>query len=141
MMEQRLSLLTLGVADLAKATAFYETKFGWQNSAASNANISFFTLNGIQLALYSSTALAEDATVAPVGSGFRGFTLAHNARSEAEVDELIATLRAKGVEIVKEPQRVSWGGYSSYVADLDGHLWEIAFNPFLELDEAGNVKA
>jgi uncharacterized glyoxalase superfamily protein PhnB len=97
----------------------------------SSENIVFFDLNGIHLSLYNRTALAEDAAVDPAGSGFKGFTLAHNVGSENEVDTLIEDLRNKGVKIVKEPQKVFWGGYSSYVSDPDGNLWEIAFNPFL----------
>ncbi|MEO1033740.1 MAG: VOC family protein [Bacteroidota bacterium] len=139
-MEQRLTIITLGVSDLKKATDFYELKFGWEKSTASNAHISFFALNGIYLSLYPRKALAEDATIDSKGHGFKGFTIAYNARSENEVDQLIEDLRSKGVEIVKEPQKVSWGGYSSYVSDLDGHLWEIAFNPYLELDDKGNIK-
>lgn len=139
-MEQRLTIITLGVSDLIKSTNFYETQFGWKKSDLSNEYISFFTLNGIQLALYGRNELAEDATVNPDGNGFKGFTIAYNAKSEREVDQLIENLRAKGVEIIKEPQKVVWGGYSSYISDLDGNLWEIAFNPFLSLDKNGNVK-
>ena len=139
-MEQRLTIITLGVSDLKKATEFYASKFGWKKSGSSNENITFFPLNGVLLALYGNNELAEDATVNPEGNGFKGFTLAYNARSEKEVDQTIAELRAKGVEIIKEPQKVNWGGYSSYVSDMDGNLWEIAFNPFLGLDEKGNIK-
>ncbi len=139
-MEQRLTIITLGVSDLKKSTDFYKTKFGWKKSELSNEHISFFTLNGIQLALYDRNELAEDATVNSNGNGFKGFTLAYNTKSEKEVDQLIEKLRAEGVKIIKEPQKVIWGGYSSYVSDLDGNLWEIAFNPFLGLDEKGNVK-
>ncbi len=139
-MEQRLTIITLGVSDLEKATDFYENKFGWKKSEASNDNISFFLLNGIYLSLFPKTELAEDATVNADGSGFRGFTIAYNTRSEAEVDNYIETLRANGVDIIKEPQKTNWGGYSSYIADLDGNLWEIAFNPFLKLDGDGNIE-
>lgn len=138
-MEQRLTIITLGVSDLKKSTDFYKTKFGWNTSEFSNENISFFILNGIQLALYNSNELAEDATVNSNGNGFKGFTMAYNTRSEKEVDQLIEKLRAKGVEIIKEPQKVIWGGYSSYVADLDENLWEIVYNPFLKLDNKGNI--
>jgi len=139
-MEQRLTIITLGVSDLNKSTDFYESKFGWEKSELSNEYISFFTLNGIQLALYERNELAEDATVDSDGNGFKGFTLAYNTKSEKEVDQLIEKLRKKSVEIIKEPQKVNWGGYSGYVSDIDGNLWEIAFNPFLRLDEKGNVK-
>jgi catechol 2,3-dioxygenase-like lactoylglutathione lyase family enzyme len=138
-MQQRLTIIGLGVSDLKQSTHFYETAFGWTKIAASNNFITFFQLNGILLSLYPNDKLAEDATVDAEGSGFKGFTLAHNLRSEQEVDELIETLRTKGVTIVKEPQKVDWGGYSSYVSDLDGNLWEIAYNPFMTMDEKGNV--
>ena len=138
-MEQRLTIITLGVSDLKKSTQFYESKFGWKKSESSNEHITFFTLNGIQLALYGKNELAEDATVDSDGNGFKSFTLAYNVRSEKEVDQTIAELREKGVEIIKQPQKVNWGGYSSYVSDLDGNLWEIAFNPFLGLDKNGNI--
>jgi hypothetical protein len=130
-MEQRITFFTLGVNDLQVSTGFYENTLGWKRSPMSSENIVFFELNGIHLSLYNRKALAEDATVNEEGSGFKGFTLAHNVGSEKEVDDLINELRNKGVTIVKEPQKVFWGGYSSYIADPDGFLWEIAFNPFL----------
>ena len=139
-MEQRLTIITLGVGDLKKSTEFYENNFGWKRSSSSNENIVFFYLNGIQLALFDKNELAKDATVDSGGTGFKGITLAYNTRNETEVDEIIKNLRAKGVKIVKEPAKVFWGGYSSYISDLDGHLWEIAFNPYLPLDEKGSVK-
>ena len=139
-MEQRLTIITLGVSDIKKSTDFYQTKFGWKKSESSNEYISFFTLNGVQLALYERNELAEDATVNAKGNGFKGFTISYNTKSEKEVDHLVAKLKEQGVEIIKEPQKVNWGGYSSYVSDLDGNLWEIAYNPYLELDKDGNVK-
>lgn len=138
-MEQRLTIITLGVLDLKKSTEFYESKFDWKKSKSSNEYISFFRLNGIQLALYGNNELAQDATVNSKGNGFKSFTLAYNTQSEKEVDQLIERLRARGVKIIKEPQKTNWGGYSSYVSDLDGNLWEIAFNPYLKLDKIGNV--
>ena len=130
-MEQRITLMTLGVSDLKISTDFYENKFGWKRSDLSNESLVLYALNGIHIALYDREELAKDATVDPVGDGFKGFTIAYNARSEKDVDDLISSLRNKGVKIVKEPQKVFWGGYSSYIADPDGNLWEIAFNPFL----------
>ena len=138
-MEQRLTLITLGVADVNRATEFYEQKFGWKKAASSNDDITFFMLNGMMLSLFNRDSLAEDAAVSSAGTGFKGFTLAWNARSEAEVDAIVSDLKSKGVTVVKEPQQVFWGGYSGYVADVDGNLWEIAFNPFLSMDEHGNV--
>ena len=139
-MQQRLSIITLGVKDVKAATEFYENKFGWSKLPSSNEHITFMQLNGILLALFQINELAKDATVDSDGNGFKGFTLAYNTRSEKEVDDIIAELAKKGVKIVKQPAKVFWGGYSSYVADLDGHLWEIAYNPNLEIDTQGNIK-
>jgi uncharacterized protein len=139
-MDQRLTIITLGVSDLKKSTAFYENNFGWKKLSTSTEDIVFFQLNGIQLALFGKGELAKDATVDNDGKGFKGITLAYNTKSEHEVDEIVKGLKAKGVKIIKEPSKVFWGGYSSYISDLDGNLWEIAFNPYLPLDEKGNVK-
>lgn len=130
--EQRITLLTLGVADLAAARHFYEDIFGWEASPASNEAIRFYPLpGGLHLSVYGREALAEDAEVSATGSGFRGFSLAYNTRSQQEVDDIMANLATKGVRIVKKARQVFWGGYSGYIADPDGHLWEIAFNPHL----------
>ena len=139
-MEQRLTIITLGVTDLKKSIEFYEHNFGWKRLSSSTEDIAFFQLNGIQLALFGKSELAKDAAVDNDGKGFKGITIAYNTRSEVEVDEIIRRLREKGVKIVKEPAKVFWGGYSSYISDLDGNLWEIAFNPYLQLDEKGNIK-
>lgn len=139
-MQQRLTIVGLGVKDLKASTSFYETQFGWTKTKSSNDDITFFQLNGILLSLYHREKLAEDATVDPEGSGFKGVTLAYNTRSEEEVDDIIKRLSDAGVNIVKQPEKVFWGGYSSYIADPDGHLWEIAYNPFLPLNEEGNVE-
>ncbi|MGD9992630.1 MAG: VOC family protein [Salinivirgaceae bacterium] len=133
-MEQRITFITLGVADLQASIDFYENKLGWKRDALSTGDIIFFKLNGLMLSLYPREELAKDATVDAAGSGFKGFTLAHNLGSEMEVDSLIASLKSKGVQPVKEAQKVFWGGYSSYIADPDGFLWELAFNPFLKND-------
>jgi catechol 2,3-dioxygenase-like lactoylglutathione lyase family enzyme len=126
-----MTIITLGVSDLKRSRDFYERIFGWKPDESSSGDIVLFKLNGIMLALFPSNALAEDAGVDEKGSGFKKFTIAHNLGSEKEVDDLIAALRSNGVRIVKEPQKVFWGGYSSYIADPDDNLWEIAFNPFL----------
>ena len=140
-MEQRLSLITIGEYDLKAMTNFYETKFGWQKMDSSNDDVSFFKLNGILFSLYPFDKLAEDAEVPAKGSGFNKFTLAHNVRSFQEVDSLFEDLKQKGVPIIKNPQKVFWGGYSGYVADLENNLWEIAYNPFLKMDKNGNIIA
>lgn len=139
-MEQRITIIGLGVADLEKSTHFYEEILGWKKSPTSTDTITFIQLNGVLLSLYPREKLAEDATVDHAGSGFKGFSLAHNTRSEEEVDQIIAELEEKGVKIVKRPEKVFWGGYSSYIADPDDNLWEIAYNPFLALDTNGNVE-
>ena len=126
-MNQHLHIITLGVEDFKKSFDFYSKTLGWKASSNSNDDIAFFQAGGVVLALYPREKLAEDAVISPEGSGFSGFTLAYNAQSEAEVDAVIAVLRSKGVKIVKEPQKVFWGGYSSYFADPDGNvmgLWE-----------------
>jgi uncharacterized protein len=138
-MEQRLNIITLGINDLASMTAFYQNVFGWEKSEMSSKNISFFKLNGILLGLFERKALAEDATIDHHGEGFKGFTLAYNARSEKEVDDIINDLGAKGAKIIKAPHYVFWGGYSGYVADLEENLWEVAYNPYLPLAEDGSV--
>jgi uncharacterized protein len=131
-MEQRVTFITLGVRDLKTSIDFYENKFGWKRSESSNDALVLYQLNGIHIALYSREELAKDATVDSNGNGFKGFTISYNVWSEKEVDDLIKTLKEKEVKIVKEPQKVFWGGYSSYIADPDGNLWEIAYNPYLK---------
>ena len=138
-MEQRLTIIGLGVKNLKVSSEFYEEKFGWKKTESSNESIVFFQLNGMLLSLYPIDKLAEDAGVSIEGEGFKAFSLAYNTRTKEEVDTLIETLEAKGVKIVKQPEKVFWGGYSSYIADPDDNLWEIAFNPYLKLDEKGNV--
>jgi catechol 2,3-dioxygenase-like lactoylglutathione lyase family enzyme len=132
-MEQRMNYITLGVSDLKTSRNFYENVFGWKPLPASDENIVFFQLNQIILGLFPDHSLAEDAGVDATGTGFKKFSLAHNVRSEKEVDELFADLESKGATVIKRPAKVFWGGYSSYIADPDGNLWEIAFNPFLEI--------
>ncbi|MBV6397526.1 MAG: Metallothiol transferase FosB [Anaerolineales bacterium] len=138
-MNQHLHLITLGVKDFEKSKRFYAETLGWKISRPQEG-IAFFQAGGVALAIYPREALAEDALTSANGSGFPGFTLAYNASSEAEVDEIIADLKSKDVKIMKEPQKVFWGGYSSYFADPDGHLWEVAYNPFFPFDENGNLK-
>lgn len=138
-MEQRATIIGLGVNDLQAATNFYKNKFGWKLMDSSNESISFFQLNGILLSLYPREKLAEDAQVDSNGSGFKAFTIAYNTRTKEEVDILFDQFTANNITIVKKPEEVFWGGYSGYISDLDGNLWEIAFNPFLALDEKGNT--
>ncbi len=138
-MEQRLTIVGLGVNNLEVSNGFYENIFGWKKLKSSNESISFFQLNGILLSLYPKDKLAEDAGVSHEGNGFKAFSLAFNTRTKDEVDDLVTDFQEKGVKIVKQPEEVFWGGYSGYIADPDDNLWEIAFNPFLPLDVQGNA--
>lgn len=122
-------MVTLGVRDLAAAATFYQDGLGLPRREPFSDEISFFDLNGTWLGLYPWDKLAEDALVPEAGSGFRGVTLAHNLASKADVDTQMTQALAAGARLVKEPQDVSWGGYSGYFADPDGHLWELAWNP------------
>ncbi len=127
-MKPRISMVTLGVRDLGAAIRFYEVGLGFPRME-SPPSVAFFTLNGTWLGLYGWDALAEDAQMPPTGNGFRGVTLAYNVGSEAEADAVFAQALRAGAKAVKQPQVVFWGGYSGYFQDLDGHLWEVAYNP------------
>ena len=138
-MEQRLSLVTLGVIDLERSARFYEEGLGWKRANA-EAGVVFFQMPGSILSLYPIEALAaEIGAVASTAGGFSGVTLAHNARSREEVDGVLATAMAAGAKLVKPAGEVFWGGYSGYFADPDGHLWEVAHNPFWTIDGDGHV--
>jgi len=134
-MKPRISMITLGVRDITAAIGFYEHGLGFPRME-SPPDVAFFTLNGTWLGLYGREALAEDATVSSDGSGFEGFALAHNVDSEAEVDAVMAQAVAAGATLVKQPQKVFWGGYSGYFKDPDGHLWEVAHNPLFRVGPA-----
>lgn len=138
-MNQHLHIVTLGVSDLKRSQEFYSETLGWKISRPQEG-IVFFQAGGVVLALFPKEELAKDALVSSEGTAFAGFSLAYNAQSEAEVDEIIRDLKSKGVTILKEPQKVFWGGYSSYFADPDGFCWEVAYNPFFAFDENGNLK-
>lgn len=127
-MKPRISMITLGVRDLAASVRFYEQGLGLPRMD-SPPEVAFFTLNGSWLGLFGRDALAEDAGVSPQGEGFAGFALAHNLASEAEVDQLMAQALAAGATLTKPAQKVFWGGYSGYFRDPDGYLWEVAYNP------------
>jgi predicted lactoylglutathione lyase len=137
-MQQRLSFLTIGVNDLEAMKNFYIEKFGWQPMKDSDG-IVFFKLNGFILGLYPAKELAEDIGIAQDGSGFKRITTAINFSSEKEVDDVFTDLSQKGVHIVKPPSKVFWGGYSGYIADIENNYWEFAYNPFMAMDEDGNV--
>ncbi len=138
-MEQRLSIITLGVTDLPASRSFYQ-RLGWSPSVtASNDNIVFFQLGGVVLTLYDRSALAEDAKLT-LGQGFGGVTLAYNARSKEEVDAALAAAEKAGARILKSAEEAFWGGYSGYFADPDGHPWEVAWNPHFVIREDGTIK-
>jgi len=138
-MEQRLSLVTLGVADLERARRFYEDGLGWRRGNA-HAEVVFFQVGGAVLALWSRAALAADARLPATGSGFGGIALAYNTRSRDEVDRVLAEAEAAGGTILKPAEEASWGGYTGYFADLDGHPWEVAWNPQWTILEDGSVR-
>ena len=136
---QHLSLVTLGVADLARAREFY-VSLGLEPSGFESAEVVFFDMNGVVLALFARESLADDANVSPEGSGFRATSLAFNVRTEAEVDEALRDVAAQGGRLVRPARKAPWGGYSGYFADPDGHLWEVAFNPGFPLDSHGRLQ-
>jgi uncharacterized protein len=136
--EPRISLITLGVADVPAATRFYETIGLRRHEGQSTGEVSFFDLGGLVLAVFGRDALAHD-TGSNGFSGQSAITLAYNTRSDLEVDKLVAAFVVAGGSLVRAPERAPWGGYSGYVADPDGHLWEIAHNPHWTLGEDGRV--
>jgi catechol 2,3-dioxygenase-like lactoylglutathione lyase family enzyme len=137
-MEQRLSLVTLGVADLARASAFYQA-LGWRTGAAPADDVVFFQSGGMIVALWGRDQLAEDSGVEDSG-GWGGVTLAHNVRSPEEVDAVIAEAERAGARIARPGGETFWGGYSGVFVDPDGHPWEVAHNPHWTLDENGSVR-
>ncbi len=138
-MEQRVSIVTLGVADLKRSREFYE-RLGWRPSGAKSEGIVFFQTGGMALALYPRDELAKDANVAGAGDGFRAISLAFNARNRAEVDAVLKEAQAAGAKLVKPAQEAFWGGCSGYFSDLDGFLWEVAWNPFFSIAEDGSIR-
>lgn len=132
MMKPKISLVTLGVSDLARSTAFYKDGLGWPTHGDFQT-VTFLKLEGTWLSLYSRESLAADAQTAPAGEGFRGFTLAHNVASQQEVDQVMKLAENAGAKIVKPAREAEWGGYSGYFADPDGFLWEVAWNPDFDL--------
>lgn len=138
-MRQKLNLITFGVADFEKSVGFYENGLGWKKSAMSQDGLALFPLGGMTLCLHPRHELEQDTTLAFEPSKFYGMTLSFNAKSEAEVDEVLAKVESLGATIVKPAQKVFWGGYSGYFKDLDGFLIEVAYNPFWELDGNDNL--
>ena len=128
-MEPRISIVTLGVEDLPRAVEFYHDGLGLPLHDENTESIAFFENRGTWLALYPNDALAEDVGVEASRNGFSGVTLAHNVRTREEVDAVLDEAVAAGARLVKPANDTFWGGYSGYFADLDGHLWEVAWNP------------
>jgi hypothetical protein len=138
-MEPRLSLVTLGVADVTRSRRFYEA-LGWRASSASQPDdVAFFQLGGVALALWGRAELAKDAVLSDPG-GWGGVSLAHNARTRAEVDAILEEARAAGARILKPACATFWGGYAGYFADLDGHAWEVSWNPHFLLRPDGSLQ-
>ena len=139
-MKPRINFVTLGIIDMAKMRAFYE-RLGLVVSSASNPNVTFFDANGIVLALFGYHDLAEDAGIkaGPVPN-FRGVGVAWNGTSEEDVDRIMTHAKVAGATIIKRAQKVFWGGYSGYFADPEGHLWEVAYNPFMPFDAEGHIQ-
>ena len=138
-MRQKLNIVTLGVEDLERSLKFYRDGLGWKPSSASNENIAFFQMGGVAIALYPPEKLVEDVKTNSGSSGFSGITLAYKAKDEEEVDKVLKEVESLGATIVKKAEKVFWGGYSGYFADFDGHLWEVAWNPFFKFDESDNL--
>ena len=136
-MEQRLSLVTLGVTDVARARAFYEA-LGWVSGAAPTDDVVFFQAGGMIVAMWDRARLAEDTVVEDNG-GWGGVTLAYNARSPADVDVVIDEARRAGARIAREGAETFWGGYSGVFVDPDGHPWEVAHNPFWTIVDDGSI--
>lgn len=133
-MKPKINIVALGVRDLQRSVRFYRDGLGLPtHDYKAEQGIAFFEMEGTWLSLYPRDELAKDAGVPAEGSGFAGITLAHNVPSKAEADRVFAQALAAGATAVKTPQDVFWGGYSGYFADPDGHLWEVAFNPFTDL--------
>ena len=139
-MEQRISMISMGVNDLQVTKGFYNA-LGWQvANEGQGEEIVAYNLPGIVLALYPWDKLAEDATVTPERSGYSSMTIAYNVKNEAEVDAMLTAAQSAGGKIVKPAEKVFWGGYSGYFADPDDHLWEVAYNPFSPLGDNGEFQ-
>lgn len=138
-MRQKLNLITLGVKNFKKSLDFYEKGLGWKKSDKSMDDLALFQLGGIVLALHPLKDLAADTTLNYHASEFYGLTISHNTHSEQEVDEIMKQVASTGGTIVKPAQKVYWGGYSGYFKDLDGYLFEVAYNPFWDMDANDNL--
>lgn len=137
-MDQRISIITLGADNLEAMKKFYIEKFGWKIEAQAK-DIAFFKLNGLLLGLYGRKDLAAFSGKSPEGSGYRPLVIAYMVNSKAEVEDLYNQFKSRGIEIIKEPSTPPIGGYYFLLSDIEGNVWEVAWNPFMVLDETGNV--
>jgi uncharacterized protein len=139
-MTPRLNFVTLGVSDVARAKDFYK-RLGFLENSMGNEHVGFFDINGVVLAVFGQEQLAQDAGIeATPPPPFRGVSLAWNAESPQEVDAILEHAIAAGARLVKAGEKVFWGGYSGYFADPDGHLWEVAHNPYVSITRDGHIK-
>lgn len=139
-MQQRLTFVTIGTQNLDAMKSWYNKIFGWKPMKDSDG-IVFYKLNGFIFGLYPANELAEDINIKNDGKGFKRMSFAINLNSEEEVNKTFVDFKKKGVTIIREPEKVFWGGYRGYIADPENNYWEFAYNPFLELDKDGNVKS
>jgi uncharacterized glyoxalase superfamily protein PhnB len=137
---KRLHFITLGTRDLEKSKAFFRALFGWKPTAKDSTNVAFFDMGGYVLSLFPRENLAHDALTPHEGGGFSGITLAHNVKTKKDVAKLLAKASSLGAKIQKPAQDVFWGGHSGYFIDLDGHFWEVAWNPFMPVKSDGRLK-
>lgn len=139
-MPASVSLITLGVADVARATRFYEALGFVTSKRASQEDVTFMRAGSVVLALWGRQAQLIDACAEDIWTGNGGMVVARNLVSEADVDTAMAQAEAAGARVLKPAAKAFWGGYNGYFADPDGHVWEVAFNPFWQLDEDGRIK-
>ncbi|WP_162388238.1 VOC family protein [Spirosoma endbachense] len=137
-MNQRFSVITIGTDDLAAMKRFYSEKLGWQ-SVAENKDIVFYKMNGFLFSLFDRTSLASGAGISADGAGFRSFTFSYNVRSIQDVDALFDELMERGVNTLGKPQNTPFGGYFFCFTDVEDNVLEVAYNPYIPLDESGNT--
>lgn len=138
-MKQTISFITLGVTNLERSRRFYRA-LGWTESSSSQTEVAFFQVGSVAFALFGRESLAEDASVSAEGSGFAGFTIAHNVASENDVETTLLEAIAAGGRLVRPGEKAPWGGFRGYFSDPDGFLWEVCYNPFFPLDTQGFVQ-
>ncbi len=137
--KNKVHFITLGTHDLEKSKAFFKALFGWKPTMKDSSNVAFFDMGGYVVSLFPRENLAHDALTSPAGSGFPGITLAHNVKNKKDVAKVLAKAEALGAKIQKPAQDVFWGGHSGYFLDLDGHFWEVAWNPFMPAKADGRL--